>query len=579
MTAIAQGTEARAWTAFYDPGVPETIEVPELTLDGLVRRAADRWPDGAALSFFGRVTSFAALDAQVDRFAHALHALGMVPGDRVSLHLPTCPAFVVALYGTLRAGAIAVPMNPLYVVREIAELAGLTRPRASVSLDLVEPRVRAARAEAGLTGPVIVVGIREQLPGLLGLLYPLKARREGRWHPVDDTSATPHLRRLVAQAASGRFDAPGGPDDVALLQATGGTTGTPKAAMLTHRNLVANAVQARAWFPRSEPGEGILAALPYFHSYGMTVAMNLSILLGARQILLPRPEAGDALRAIAREKPRMFPGVPALYQAITAHPHVDRFDLSSIDACISGAAPLPGAVQERFESVTGGRVVEGYGLTEASPVTHCNPIYGSRRFGTIGVPFPSTDAIVVSLDDGRLLPPGEEGELLVRGPQVMRGYFENQAETELVLRDGWLHTGDIAVMDADGFFRIVDRKKDLIIVGGINVWPREVEEVLHTHPLVADAAVIGVPHERLGEVPKAYVVPRKDAFLTVESVIEHCRANLAGHKVPRQVEFRAELPKTLVGKTLRRKLAEGGDAPAGTGTAGTRAAGTGAAAH
>jgi long-chain acyl-CoA synthetase len=567
MTSIAQGTATRAWTAFYDPGVPETIEVPDLTLDQLVRRAAERWPRGAALSFFGRITSFASLDAQVDRFAHALRALGVAPGDRVSLHLPTCPAFVVALYGTLRAGAVAVPMNPLYVAREIGELACMTRPRASVSLDLVEPRVRAARAGAGLAGPVIVVAIREQLPGLLGLLYPLKARREGRWHPVDDTPATPHMRRLVRDAPGARFDSPASPDDVALLQPTGGTTGTPKAAMLTHRNLVANAVQSAAWFPRAEPGQGILAALPYFHSYGMSVAMNFSILIGARQILLPRPEAGDALRAIAREKPRMFPGVPALYQAITAHPHVDRYDLSSIDACISGAAPLPGAVQARFESVTGGRVVEGYGLTEASPVTHCNPVYGSRRFGSIGVPFPSTDSIVVSLEDGRLLPPGEEGELLVRGPQVMQGYFENVRETELVLRDGWLHTGDIAVMDPDGFFRIVDRKKDLIIVGGINVWPREVEEVLHAHPLIADAAVVGIPHERLGEVPKAYVVPRKDAFLTVESVVAHCRANLAGHKVPRQVEFRAELPKTLVGKTLRRELHRIGDVTAETTTA------------
>ncbi len=548
-------TRPRPWVAHYDQGVPAEVELPEVPLDGLLRQAAARWPAAAALSFYGRTTTFSALDRQVDRMAHAFRALGVRPGDVVSLHLPTSPAFVVAFYGLLRAGAIGLPMNPLYVPREILDLVRLGRPVASVSLDLVAPRVRAAREEAGVEGPVATVGIAEQLPPIKALLYPIKARHEGRWHPVADTPATPHLMRLVDEADPSPFPSAAGHRDVALLQPTGGTTGVPKAAMLTHRNLVANAVQVAAWFPRATPGETVLGALPYFHIYGLTVAMNMAILLGQRQVLLPRPETEEMLEAIAHERPRMFPGVPAMYQAISVHPQAAKLDLTSIDGCISGGAPLPADVQRRFEAVTKGRVVEGYGLSEASPVTHSNPLYGDRRSGTVGVPFPSTDAMVISLQTGREVPPGEEGELLVRGPQVMKGYFENPAETALVLdEEGWLRTGDIAVRDEDGYFRIVDRKKDVIIVGGINVWPGEVEEVLYDHPLIADAAVIGTPHERLGEVPKAFVVPRPGARLTVEMVVDHCRANLAGYKVPRQVEFVPELPRSGVGKVLRRQL-------------------------
>jgi long-chain acyl-CoA synthetase len=544
----------RPWVAHYDEGVPAEVEIPEVPLDDLLRQAARRWPAGAALSFYGRRTTFAQLDRSVDRTARALRGLGVVPGDVVSLHLPTMPSFVVAFYGLLRAGAIGLPMNPLYVPREILELFRIGRPRLSIALDLVAPRVRAVRAEAGLEGPVVTAGIVEQLPPLKSLLYPLKARREGRWHPVADTAETPHLTRLVAEAAGDAFPSAAGPADVAVLQPTGGTTGIPKAAMLTHRNLVADAMQVAAWVPGARAGDTILGALPYFHIYGMTVAMNLAVVLGQRQVLLPRPDTSEMLDAICHERPRMFPAVPAMYQAISVHPRAASLDLTSIDACISGGAPLPGEVQRRFEEVTRGRVAEGYGLSEASPVTHCNPLYGDRRAGTIGVPFPSTDAMVVSLADGHEVGPGEEGELLVRGPQVMKGYYHNPEETALVLHDGWLRTGDIAARDEDGYFRIVDRKKDMIIVGGINVWPREVEEVLHEHPLIADAAVVGTPHERLGEVPKAFVVPAPGAVLTVEMVVEHCRANLAGHKVPRQVEFVAELPRSGVGKVLRRRL-------------------------
>ncbi len=571
MATATVAAQPRPWVAHYDAGVPAEIEIPDIPLDDLVRQAAVRWPAAVAITFYGRNLTFAALDRQVDRAAHVFRSLGVRPRDVVSLHLPTSPAFVIAFYGLLRAGAMGLPMNPLYVQREITELMRLGRPAVSVSLDLVVPRVAAARADAGLDGRVASVGIAEQLPPLKGLLYPLKARREGRWHPVADTPATPHFMRLVSRAAAEPFPSAAGPRDVALLQPTGGTTGVPKAAMLTHRNLVANALQVAAWFPGATPGQAVLGALPYFHIYGMTVAMNMAIALGQRQVLLPRPDTLEMLETISRERPRMFPGVPAMYQAISVHPRAATLDLTSIDGCISGASPLPLEVQRRFEEVTHGRVVEGYGLSEASPVTHSNPLYGDRRPGTVGVPFPSTDARVVSMLDGHELGPGEEGELLVRGPQVMLGYYENPEETALVLdADGWLHTGDIATRDEDGYFRIVDRKKDVIIVGGMNVWPREVEEVLLEHPLIRDAAVVGAPHPRLGEVPRAFVVPAPGAKLTVEMVVEHCSANLASHKVPRQVQFVDTLPRTGVGKLLRRELrkAAAGEGPGASPTGG-----------
>ena len=387
-------------------------------------------------------------------------------------------------------------------------------------------------------------------------LYPLKARREGRWNPAKHTDATPNLFRLLADAPAARFESLAAPDDIAVLQPTGGTTGIPKCAMLTHRNLVANAHQVAAWFPSmadtDEPAS-ILCPLPLFHIYGLTVDMNYAMLVGGTLILIPRFDPEMVLKA-TKHRPRLFPGAPIMYQTLAHHPEVGKFDLSSIEACISGAAPLPPEVQRDFEEVTGGRVVEGYGLTEASPVTHCNPVHGERRNGTIGLPFPSTDARVIDPDTGAALPAGEVGELAIKGPQVMAGYWERPEETAAALRDGWLHTGDMALMSDDGFFTIVDRAKDLVIVGGINVYPREVEEVLLTHPAVADAAVIGVPDERRGELPYAFVVLEAEASASEEELLAHCRENLARFKVPCNVEFRDELPKTMIGKVLRKDL-------------------------
>ncbi|HEY8731861.1 MAG TPA: long-chain fatty acid--CoA ligase [Candidatus Limnocylindria bacterium] len=552
----ATSAAERPWLVHYEGGVPADVVVPEVPVDALLRETAAAVPNRTALVFFDAKTSFRELDLAADRFAHVLRGMGVEKGDRVSLHLPTSPAFVIAFMGTMRAGAIGVPMNPLYVERELGILFEQTRPKVSVTIDLLVPRLDRVRADGGGSpGRYIVTGIQDSLPIPIRWLYPIKARREGRWNPTKHTEATPNLFRLLKSAPGRAFESAAGPDDVAVLQPTGGTTGTPKCAALTHRNLVANAHQVAAWFPGTgrDAAVSLLCPLPLFHIYGLTVDMNYAMLVGGTLILVPRFDPEMVLKA-TKHRPRLFPGAPIMYQTLAHHPKVGRYDLSSIEACISGAAPLSPDVQRDFEAVTGGRVVEGYGLTEASPVTHCNPVHGERRNGTIGLPFPSTEARIVDPATGEPVPTGEVGELVIRGPQVMAGYWERPEETAMALRDGWLHTGDMARMSEDGFFTIVDRAKDLIIVGGINVYPREVEEVLLSHPTVRDAGVIGLAEERHGEVPYAFVVLVPGATATEEELMAHCRASLARYKVPSHIEFRDELPKTMIGKVLHRDL-------------------------
>ncbi len=557
------------WLGHYEAGIPAEVEIPELTVDGLLRRSAERFPDRDALIFFGARTSYRTLDRAVDRFAGYLGAIGLAPGDRVSLHLPTSPAFVIAFLGTLRAGCIAVPMSPLLVEREVEVLFRQTRPRLSVVLDLLVPRVAEARSALGdrlappsggeATSGIISTGIRDSLPIPIRWLYPLKMRREHRWHPVAHSTSLPNLFRALRAQPPIRVESVARPTDPAVLQPTGGTTGTPKAAILTHRNLVANAVQCTSALVTEGQGEpaAILCALPYFHIYGLTVALDFALQLGFTQILLPRFVVSETLEAIRRHRPRLFPGAPSFYAGLLNDPQLGRYDLSCIEACISGSAPLPGPVQEQFEALTHGRVSEGYGLTEAAPVTHVNPVHGEHRPGTVGLPLPSTDAQVRDVGTGRLaLGPGEIGELWVHGPQVMAGYWERPHETAAVLRDGWLRTGDLASMDQDGYFRIVDRLKDLIIVSGANVFPREVDEVLIGHPDVLEAATIGVPDPVKGEVVKSYVVLREGALATPSDLVTYCRTNLSSYKTPTVIEIRDELPRTGLGKLLRRNLRE-----------------------
>lgn len=551
----------RPWLAHYESSVPHRLTPTEDVLPDLLRRSAEHFPDRPALIFLGRTTTYRELWQRAQSFAAALRRLGVQPGERVSLMLPNCPQFVVGLYGSLLAGAVVVNTSPLYTPAELAGQLLDSGSETLILLDAFYPRY-AQIAERVPVRRVIVTGIQDALPFPKNVLYPLKARREGTWVNVRVGGTVHDFGALVRAGGPAAEPVPLHPDDVAVLQYTGGTTGVPKGAMLTHRNLVANAEQARAWVSDLREGQEVtLAAIPFFHVYGLTVALNLSVRIGATVVLVPNPrDVKMVLSQITASRATLFPGVPTLYNAINNHPDTPRHDLTTIRACISGSAPLLVETARQFRALTGGaNLVEGYGLTEASPITHTNPIFGDQRDGSIGLPMPGVDALVAD-EAGTPLPAGEVGELWVAGPNIMRGYWNRPEETAKVLRevDGrtWLLTGDMAAMDEDGYFRIVDRKKDLILVGGHNVYPREVEEVLVTHPAVLEAAAVGLPDAYRGESVHAAVVLRPGMAAAETEIVAHCRTHLSAYKVPRSVEFRAELPKTAVGKVLRRQIAE-----------------------
>ncbi len=521
-----------------------------------------------ALVYFGAAMSYAQLSDQVSRVAGGLRALGVKQGDRVALLLPNCPQFVIAYFGALRAGAIVTATSALYTAREASHQwrdAGATIVIADRRLLQV---VEAARLEVPSLRRVIVTGTRDYSPKNWGRLrQKLAIRAPGRklaaasaapdGAPGARLKPIPWLDLLLHPA--GRPPPPPAPSAVACLQYTGGTTGTSKGAMLTHANLVINAWQTCYWLTDQKfTQDTLVAALPLFHIYAMTGVMISAVLLGGTVIILPRFELKTALNVIRKYRPTIFHGVPTMYVAFSHAPNVERYGFPSLRTCMSGGAPLPREVQTKFEALTGGRLVEGYGLTEASPVTHINPLDGTAPPGSIGRPLPGTEARIVDLVTGtRELPVGEAGEVIIRGPQVMKGYWNKPEETASQLRDGWLFTGDIGKRDADGYFYIVDRKKDLIIAGGFNIYPREVEEVLFEHPRIKEAVVLGVPDEYRGETVKAFVVVKDGPALTGGEVIAFCRERLASYKVPRLVEFRASLPKSGVGKYLRRELREG----------------------
>jgi long-chain acyl-CoA synthetase len=448
-----------------------------------------------------------------------------------------------------------VPHNPLYTEPEIAQQLTDAKVEVAVTLSLMYPRVApASRGTAVRT--IVYTGIQEYMPPLLRLLYPLKARREGQWVAVRRTPGVRPFSEVLRNRAPAPVDV--SREEPAVYLYTGGTTGVPKAVVLTHRNLICNMIQSAAWHASFQPGrERSMGVLPFFHSYGMTAVMNFSLWTGIPIVLVPRFERKMVLEAIARYEPTLFHGVPTMYGALLAHQALKKDDLRSIRVCISGAMGLPQEVQRNWEAASGGTLVEGYGLTEASPITHCNPLRGSRRSGSIGLPYPDTEAGIVNPETGVPLPPGEIGELVVRGPQVMRGYLEDPEETARALREGWLFTGDMARMDADGFFYIVDRRKEMINVGGLKVFPREVEEVIYTHPAIREACAAGVPDPLKGEVVKVFLTVKEGKTASPDEIIAFCRDRLAPHKVPTAVEFRDTLPKSVIGKILRRMLVEG----------------------
>ncbi len=548
----------RPWYAHYDQGVPRSIEYPRVPLTELVERAARKYPNNVAFSFFGVEQTYHEFIAQVHRFAAALYDLGIRKGDRVSLMLPNSPQFLIAFYGALKIGATVVQTNPLYMPYELEHILNDSGTETIVALHVFHPRIEAVRSKTPLRR-IIYTCLAEYLPWWMKPLYRLRLLAKRQTLRVPRGAGIYRFQELLRSASPTPPQVDIDPmEDVALFQYTGGTTGTPKAAMLTHFNLVANTYQTITWDTMMEEGhEVVMGALPFFHVYGMTVAMNLAMVSGSKLVLVPKFEVKQVVKLLEKHRVTLFPGAPTMYIAVINMPGVEKHDLSSIKVCISGSAPLPVKVKEDFERLTGAKLVEGYGLSEASPVTHCNPILGVNKAGSIGLPFPDTDAKIVDPETGeREMPVGEPGELVVRGPQVMKGYWNRPEETALTLRDGWLHTGDIARMDEEGYFYIVDRKKDMILASGFNIYPREVEEVLFRHPKVKEVAVIGVPHPYRGETVKAFVVPKEGETLTAEEIIQFCRQNMAKFKCPTEVEFRTELPKTFVGKVLRRVLRE-----------------------
>ena len=554
------GMLAPKYAANYDREVPASIEYPAVPLHAILDQAAELYPRSTATIFFNAKRSYASLLADTKRFAAGLRSLGVKQGDRVAIDLPNCPQFLIAFFGTLRIGAVAVPCNPLYTPPELRHQLADSGAETIVVLSRGYPVVKAAREGTKLRN-VIVTNIKEEMPPILRTLFTIaKEKKDGHRVPFAGDPGAVAFRQVLA-AGGDDSSATVGADDLAVLQYTGGTTGTSKGAMLSHRALVANTLQCAAWFGKAmENGrDAVMGVMPLFHVYGLTTVMNFAVLSGGAIILEPQLDLEHVMKDIQRHKPKLFHGAPRIYNAINNSPLAQKYDLRSITACISGSAPLLMETARKFRELTGANLVEGYGLTEASPVTHCNPVFdpAKNRFGTIGLTFPDTETRLVDLETGEHdVAPGEAGELLIRGPQLMDGYYHQPAETAQTLRNGWLHTGDIATIDPDGYVAIVDRKKEMIIVSGFNVYPREVEEALAKHPAVLEAAAIGVPHPIKGEEVKAFVVRKPGQTATAEALMDFCREQLAPFKVPRAIEFRDSLPKTLIGKVLRRQLAE-----------------------
>jgi long-chain acyl-CoA synthetase len=554
----------RPWLAHYDKGVPQTVEIPEAPLFYFLEEAARKYPDRACTIFKGAVISYKEMNALTDHMAAALVELGVKKGDRVGIFMPNVPQFVIAYFGILKAGGVVVAVNPTYPPDEVLTPVNDANIELMFTLTRFYKVLKAVRERAKLKR-IIVSNIKEALPPLTSLLFTLlKEKKEGHQLEALDPRDVWMKDLLKKHDNSPKPNIEIRPDDTALFQYSGGTTGVPKGAVAMHRNVVANTMQMRAWFVNSIDGqETYLMGIPLFHVYGMVAGMSVAMAMGASMAMVPNArDLKDVLENISKYKTTIFPGVPLLYNGINNHPDVKagKYDLSSIKACISGSAPLMRETKEQFEKLTGGKVFEGYGLSEAPTATHCNPLLGVNKTGSIGMPLPNVEVKIISLDDGETeMQQGEIGEIAIHGPQVMKGYHNMPTETANTLRqmkDGkiWLFTGDIARMDEDGYFYIVDRKKELIKPGGFQVWPREVEEAIASHPKVLEVGVGGIPDPNRGEAVKAWIVVKPGENLTVEELKAYCKEHLAPYKVPSHFEFRNELPKTTVGKILRREL-------------------------
>jgi long-chain acyl-CoA synthetase len=550
---------SRPWVAHYAPGVPADISTPDESLSDLLDTAVRRFPDHVALDFYGATTTYRQLGDQVARAAQALSEHGVVAGDRVALVMPNCPQHVVAFYAVMRLGAVVVEHNPLYTADELEHQLADSGATVAIAWDKVVATLQSVALTTALR-TIIAINLTAALPrsARWKLRLPIAKARKARAAMTTPTSGALHWDTLLLGATPLPGDHPRpGPSDLATLQYTGGTTGVPKGAMLSHRNLRSNAAQGRAWVPTLEDGEEVVyAVLPLFHAYGLTLCLTFSMSIGAVLVLFPRFDVDQVLEAMRRRPATFLPGVPPIYQALAAAATERGADLTSIRVGLSGAMSLPTSTVEEWEKVTGGFLVEGYGMTETSPVTIGNPVGAQRRPGTVGVPFPSTDIRIVDVHDPSHVVAGDEpGELLIKGPQVFSGYWNRPDDTSAVLLEGgWIRTGDIVVQDDDGFVTIVDRIKELIITGGFNVYPSDVETALRRVTGVADAAAVGVPHESGGETVVAAVVASPDVTLDPEAVRTAVREHLTGYKVPKIVYVVDELPRTAIGKVLHRQV-------------------------
>jgi long-chain acyl-CoA synthetase len=552
----------KPWLKGYDEGVPHTVDVPDIPVHRLLEDAIQKYPDRTALIFKGNRINYRKLNELAEGIAAGLVANGFKKGDRAVIYMPNTPQFIMAFFGILKAGGIVIATNPLYTERELEHQLADCGAETVFVMSLYYDKLKSVQAK-GLTKVkrIVVTNVKEYLPPHLRVLFTLaKEKKEG--HRVQIQPGDMAFQDfLAAGLKQPKANVSVSGDDIALLQYTGGTTGLSKGAIGLHRGLVANTLAGRAWLTDCKEGdEVVLAAIPLFHSYGMIVALNFGILVGATIVIIVNPrDQADVLGSINKYKPTIFPGVPAMYVAINNNPDVaaGKYDIRSIRVCLSGSAPLLLETKVRFEELTGGKLVEAYGLTEAHVATHANPIYGENRPGSIGLPLPGVQARIVDPEAGEQdLPAGGIGELVVKGPSIMQGYWNMPTETANTLRDGWLYTGDIARMDEDGYFYIEDRKKDMIIAGGYNVYPREIEDVLMRHPSVLEVAVAGIPDPKRGETVRAWIVKKPGDPTTEQQIIDWCKNELAAYKYPRQIEFRNELPKTIVGKVLKRELVQ-----------------------
>ncbi|MFZ2097864.1 MAG: long-chain fatty acid--CoA ligase [Anaerolineales bacterium] len=550
--------EERPWLKLYDKGVPQHIDYPVIPLFGLLEESARKYPNSPCTIFKGAVITYREMDQITDQLAAGIAALGIKKGDRVGIFMPNTPQFVITFFAILKAGGVVVSVNPLYSAREIIHQVNDAGIEVMFVMSNFYKLIKHTQPDTKIK-KIVVTNLKEYLPPITALLFTLALEKKGGFR-VKLAPGDLWFKELIAShKPEERPKLDIGAEDIAIFQYSGGTTGISKGAIALHRNLVANALQVRSWIPNAEDGkETVLMAIPLFHVYGMVAGMLFAIRCGAGMVMIPNPrDMKDVLSSIQKYKASIFPGVPTMYNAINNNPDViaGKYNLSSIKGCISGSAPLMRETKEKFEALTGGKLVEGYGLSEAPTATHCNPLFGDIRTSSIGLPLPDVDCRIISLEDEVTpLKPGEIGELCVKGPQVMKGYHNMPTETANTLRDGWLYTGDIAKMDEDGYFYIVDRKKELIKPGGYQVWPREVEEVISAYPKVLEVGVAGVMDAYRGETVKAWVVLKPGETGTEEEIRDYCKKNMAPFKVPTEVEFRDELPKTTVGKVLRREL-------------------------